>query len=188
VRVSSVWPSVALAAVAGAAFVIGGVAGFMVGFAAVLLIVDRAWPVTGLANGDAAQASARLARRRQLAALGRRLRRRPAGEGRLPLLDEQLEETARRRALGVQTIAVDSIVGTTARDKAQAFDDCFRPPGWSRGRWQLIWLADRRGTHLPPIDVYRVGDRHYVRDGHHRVSVARATGGQTIDADVVELS
>ena len=29
---------------------------------------------------------------------------------------------------------------------------------------------------MPPISVYRVGDLHFVRDGHHRVSVARAQG------------
>jgi hypothetical protein len=40
---------------------------------------------------------------------------------------------------------------------------------------------------MPPIDVYRVGDRHFVRDGHHRVSVARSLGATRIDAEVVEL-
>ena len=36
--------------------------------------------------------------------------------------------------------------------------------------------AMRRGEPLPPISVYRVGEVHFVRDGHHRVSVARALG------------
>jgi hypothetical protein len=49
-------------------------------------------------------------------------------------------------------------------------------------------LAVRRGTAMPPIAVYRVGGKHYVRDGHHRVSVTRALGGDAIDADVVELA
>jgi hypothetical protein len=40
---------------------------------------------------------------------------------------------------------------------------------------------------MPPISVYRVGDRHFVRDGHHRVSVARALGAEAIEAHVVEL-
>jgi hypothetical protein len=35
--------------------------------------------------------------------------------------------------------------------------------------------------------VYRVGAEHVVRDGHHRVAVARDRGQATIDADVVEL-
>lgn len=36
----------------------------------------------------------------------------------------------------------------------------------------------------PPIDVYRVGDLHFVKDGHHRISVGRATGHKTIEAYV----
>jgi hypothetical protein len=50
-----------------------------------------------------------------------------------------------------------------------------------------MFLAAGRGAELPPIDVYRVGEEHYLRDGHHRVSVARALGTESIDADVVEL-
>ena len=45
----------------------------------------------------------------------------------------------------------------------------------------------RRGQSMPPIDVYRIGDLHFVRDGHHRVSVARALGLDTIDAYVTEI-
>ena len=37
---------------------------------------------------------------------------------------------------------------------------------------------------LPPISVVRIGDGYAVRDGHHRVSVARARGALTIDAAV----
>jgi hypothetical protein len=170
-----------------AALVFGGVAGFLVGFAAVLLIIDRTWPITGLLMTYAQHASARLARQRRLAALGRRLKRRPADEGRLLHLPDELEAGVPRRMIGVQAIALDSIVGTTQRDKAKAFDRCFRPPAWSQGRWQLLWIARCRGTPLPPISVYRVGDRHYVRDGHHRVCVARALGESTIDAEVVQL-
>ena len=40
---------------------------------------------------------------------------------------------------------------------------------------------------MPPISVYRVGELHFVRDGHHRVSVARALGRDTIDAYVTEV-
>ena len=45
-----------------------------------------------------------------------------------------------------------------------------------------------RGTELPPISVYRVGAEHDVRDGHHRVSVARALGDVLIEAEVVILA
>jgi ParB-like chromosome segregation protein Spo0J len=45
-----------------------------------------------------------------------------------------------------------------------------------------VWVAEQRGQALPPISVARVGDAYAVRDGHHRVSVARARGALTIDA------
>jgi hypothetical protein len=44
-----------------------------------------------------------------------------------------------------------------------------------------------RGESIPPIDVYRVGDLHFVRDGHHRVSIAIAQHQTTIDAYVTEV-
>jgi hypothetical protein len=43
------------------------------------------------------------------------------------------------------------------------------------------------GTGIPPIDVYRIGELHFVEDGHHRVSVARAKGDTTIEAHVKEV-
>ena len=46
------------------------------------------------------------------------------------------------------------------------------------------WLAFNRGTTLPPISVVDVGDGYAVRDGHHRVSVAKALGALTIRAVV----
>lgn len=49
-------------------------------------------------------------------------------------------------------------------------------------------MANRRGAPIPPISVYRLGDRHFVRDGHHRVSVAHSLGMAAIDAEVVELA
>jgi hypothetical protein len=184
---ASKWPMVALAAIAVGALAAGGILGFLVGFVAILLIVDRAWPITGLLLTDAQHAYTTVARQRRLAALRRRLERRPRDDGRLPCLAADVEAGAQRRTLAIQEIALDSIVGTTEADKAQAFDDRFRPPEWSRGRWQLVWMARSRGTALPPISVYRVGDRHYVCDGHHRVSVARALGESTIEAEIVVL-
>jgi hypothetical protein len=184
---SRIWPWVALAVLAAVALVIDGIVGFLLGFTAALLLLDRALPVTGVLFGDAQRAYGRLARERRLAAIGRRLKRRPADADRLPCLSDEIETRAERRNLAVQPVALDSIVGTTEPDKSRAFDRSFRPPQWSRGRWQLMWMARSRGTELPPISVYRVDDRHYVRDGHHRVSVARALGESTIDAEVVQL-
>ena len=54
-------------------------------------------------------------------------------------------------------------------------------------RWQRIAEAIRRGESMPPIDVYKIGDMHFVRDGHHRVSVARQLGLDVIEAYVTEI-
>jgi hypothetical protein len=53
-----------------------------------------------------------------------------------------------------------------------------------RERWERLAAAARRGEPIPPIDVRRVGDLHFVSDGHHRVSVARALGRKEIEARV----
>jgi hypothetical protein len=91
------------------------------------------------------------------------------------------------RRLGLQTIPLDSIVGTVGRPRE--FDRSFRPTSNRvRGRWERVAEVQRRGKALPPIDVYRVGDLHFVRDGHHRVSVARAQGLDVIDAYVTEVA
>ncbi|HEX9624365.1 MAG TPA: chromosome partitioning protein ParB, partial [Streptosporangiaceae bacterium] len=103
-------------------------------------------------------------------------------------LDEVLAALGRRgeRQLGLQVIALDTIVGTV--DSSRDFDRRFRPTSSRvRERWERLALAQRRGEQIPPIDVYRVGDLHFVQDGHHRVSIAMATGAKTIDAYVTEV-
>jgi hypothetical protein len=88
--------------------------------------------------------------------------------------------------LGVRTIRLDTVVGTV--EETRDFDRRFRPAsGRDRERWERLDLAERGGVVIPPIEVYRVGGLHFVKDGHHRVSVARATGQQMIDADVTEI-
>jgi hypothetical protein len=79
-------------------------------------------------------------------------------------------------------IALDEIAGTLEPNRAAEFDCSWRPSGPARGRWRRIWMAEARGTVLPPISVVAVGGGYAIRDGHHRVSVARARGALTIDA------
>ncbi len=102
--------------------------------------------------------------------------------------DEVVDALGRRgeRRLGQQTIPLDSIVGTV--DRTREFDRRFRPTSRRvRRRWQGIAEAMRRGKAMPPIRVYRIGDLHFVEDGHHRVSVARQLGLDVIDAYVAEI-
>jgi len=139
--------------------------------------------MTGSAEIDAGRAFSRAARARRRALLGRVLRRRPAGDERLALYDER---TARRRAggvgRGVREIPIDAIDATFEPSRAALFDRRFRPAPAARTRWERIWLAEQRGQTLPPISVVPVEGGYAVRDGHHRVSVARARGALTIDA------
>ncbi len=45
--------------------------------------------------------------------------------------------------------------------------------------------ARLRGVHMPPVQLIELGGRYYVRDGHHRISVAKALGESFVDAEVV---
>ena len=143
---------------------------------------------TGFPRADAENDFLRARRHQFLAALTNRLRGRPVDSGRLVPLDEIVGSLGWRgqRQLGLQTVPVDTIVGTAG--PRRDFDRCFRPTsGRVRSRWERLALAQRRGEAIPPIDVYRVGSRHFVSDGHHRVSIAAATGQQLIDAYVTQV-
>jgi hypothetical protein len=96
--------------------------------------------------------------------------------------------TGRTRTRGEQEILLRDIVGAT--DGADGkFDRDFLPTDErSRWRFQAIAMALREGRELPPIEVYRLHDRYYVSDGHHRVAAARALGEKSIAAYVTEIS
>jgi hypothetical protein len=87
---------------------------------------------------------------------------------------------------GLTEIPLTAISGTLEPSRADQFDAAFRPVSKAaRRRWERIWLAEDRGTILPPISVVPVGDGQYaLLDGHHRVSVAHARGAVAIDATV----
>src|SRR4051812_8211329 len=143
---------------------------------------------TGLPETDAQFDFSRMRRRRALSRLAHRLRREPADFNVVLPFEEVVQALGRRgeRRLGLQTIELDSIVGTV--DRSRDFDRSFRPTsGRVRSRWERIATAMRRGEEPPPIDVYRIGELHFVKDGHPRVSVARALGFDVIDAYVTEV-
>jgi len=88
--------------------------------------------------------------------------------------------------LGMQTIEVDKIIGSEGR--YQDFTLAFYPKKeMLRSRWQSIDQAAIDYVILPPISVYKVGEWYFVRDGNHRVSVAKTQGIEFIDAEVVGL-
>jgi hypothetical protein len=138
---------------------------------------------------DAHSDFVRQRRRQALSSIAARLRSEPGDVSVMLPFEEVVHALGRRgeRDLGVETIALHSIVGTVDRRRGE-FDRSFRPTSAeSRTRWERIAAARRRGEPMPPIEVYRVGELHFVVDGHHRVSVARALGDDTIEARVREV-
>lgn len=143
---------------------------------------------TGLPAADAADDFQRARRGQVLARLRGWLRREPDDINVMLPFDEVVSALGYEgeQYLGLETIPLDSIVGSV--DRQDEFDKDFRPTSNRPGpRWQRIDEAQRRGEPMPPIDVYRVGDLHFVKDGHHRVSVTAALGYDVIDANVTEI-
>jgi hypothetical protein len=140
---------------------------------------------TGFPIADAENDFLRVRRQQVLSRLGAWLRHAPDDVDVMLPFDEVVAALGRlgEKRIGMRSIALDSIVGSV--DRTRDFDRRFRPTsGRVRERWQRLALAHRRGEAIPPIEVYRVGDMHFVYDGHHRVSVARALNLTTIDAYV----
>src|SRR3954469_11532202 len=145
-------------------------------------------PRTGLNAADAQDDFLRVRRRRALSRIAHRLRGEPGDVNVILPFGEVGAALGRtgERQLGLRVIQLDAIVGSV--DRTTDFDRQFRPTtGRVRARWERIAAAMRRGDSLPPIDVYRLDGMHFVRDGHHRVSVARALGRHDIDAFVTEV-
>jgi uncharacterized ParB-like nuclease family protein len=87
--------------------------------------------------------------------------------------------------LDVQEIPLAQIAGSVGR--YTDFSRAFLPRNdHLRERWQRIEELLARGRDLPPIEVYKVGRVYFVRDGNHRVSVARQYGRSGIKAHVWE--
>jgi len=143
---------------------------------------------TGFPRADVEDDFLRARRHQVLARLAQRLRREPDDVNVIMPFDEVVAALGFRseRRLGLQTIQLNAVVGTV--DSTRDFDRRFRPTtGRVRERWERLALAQRRGESIPPIDVYRIGDLYFVQDGHHRVSIAIATGAKTIEAYVTEV-
>ena len=144
---------------------------------------------TGFPEADAKADFARERRRQALSSIASRLRHEPDDVSVMLPFEEVVAALGRRsqRDLGVQRIPLASIVGTVDRRRGE-FDRAFRPASPEvRDRWERIAAARRRGEPMPPIEVFRIGELHFVEDGHHRVSVARALGDEDIEAHVREV-
>lgn len=91
-----------------------------------------------------------------------------------------------QRFIGLHQVPLEQIVGSLGRYRD--FDRAFLPrQARTRGRWVSIDSAQYDAVILPPVDLYKIGEIYFVRDGNHRVSVARERGQEFIDANVVEI-
>jgi len=91
-----------------------------------------------------------------------------------------------RHYAGIQTVPMSRIRGSEGR--CNDFDANFHPlQKHTSARWQSIASAHERNIPLPPVELIRVGEVYFVRDGHHRISVARLRGQEEMEARSVEL-
>ena len=87
---------------------------------------------------------------------------------------------------GLQDVPLDKIAGSVGR--YHEFTNKFLPKrNTMQERWSRVYAQATGMIGLPPIELYKVGDVYFVRDGNHRVSVARQLGAKTIQAHVTEL-
>jgi hypothetical protein len=91
-----------------------------------------------------------------------------------------------QREIGLRTIPIEKIVGSVGRYRD--FDRAFLPTQrTTSARWISIKRAEYQAIELPPIEAYKIGDVYFVKDGNHRVSVARERRQTFIDAYVIEI-
>ncbi len=89
------------------------------------------------------------------------------------------------RERGLQQVFLDQIVGSAG--KYRDFTRSFWPKNERlRERWKWIYVAAHDFHGLPPVELYQVGEVYFVKDGNHRVTVARALGSKTVEAYVTE--
>ncbi|HEX7974527.1 MAG TPA: hypothetical protein VF498_08980 [Anaerolineales bacterium] len=107
------------------------------------------------------------------------------GDNNLRDLDAALQgkPVKSRHAAGLQNVTIARIRGSEGRSKD--FDAGFHPiHSRTQERWVSIATAQKLDVALPPVELIQVGDDYYVRDGHHRISVAKSLGQMVIEAEV----
>lgn len=105
----------------------------------------------------------------------------------LPSLDDIIDITHARneRYIGMREIPVENIIGSEGR--YEDFNEGFLPKRAElKSRWSAIHRIMEEEKNLPPISVFKIDDYYWVRDGNHRVSVAKERGQLYIDAEVTE--
>ena len=132
---------------------------------------------------EASAAFEKALRRGKWQGLQQRMLGRSSGLRHLPKGDAASARRPAREAT-VVNVPLSQFVGSEGR--VGDFDSVFNPLNDNtRDRWIGIAVARRRGDTLPPVELIQARDGYYVRDGHHRISVARSAGQQEIEARIV---
>jgi hypothetical protein len=111
--------------------------------------------------------------------------------GRSRTLLDLTAEVSKRKILrqhyaGSRTVPINKIKGSEGR--SNDFDCDFNPLHTrTRERWMSVALARSLGFTLPLVELIQLGNDYFVRDGHHRISVARAFGEEFVDAKIIVL-
>jgi len=88
--------------------------------------------------------------------------------------------------IGLREVPIENIVGSMGR--YLDFDRAFLPRQTkTKNRWIQIDAAHLDQVYLPPVELFKIGEVYFVKDGNHRVSVARERGQLYIDAYVTEI-
>ena len=99
---------------------------------------------------------------------------------------KQMIKPTNETYIGMKVIPIEKIVGSEGR--YNDFDNRFFPKSSHlKNRWEHVDQAAIESIDLPPIKVYEIAGLYFVRDGNHRVSVAKSRGTEFIDAEVVSL-
>jgi nucleotide-binding universal stress UspA family protein len=86
----------------------------------------------------------------------------------------------------LEDVPLDAIVGSVGR--TVDFTREFLPrTDADKARWVGVKVAMTGLTGTPPVELYRIGEAYFVRDGNHRVSVARQLGARFIQAYVTPV-
>lgn len=139
----------------------------------------------GIYLASAIQDFSNARRRAELEALGSRL----TGKSNALFSYEEVRRILRATSSsdrGLQTVPLDAIVGSVNR--YTDFTRSFLPKqDTDLDRWARVQVVMTTSNYIPPIELYKIGDAYFVKDGNHRVSVARNLEAETIEAYVTEV-
>lgn len=87
---------------------------------------------------------------------------------------------------GTEMVPLMQIIGSVGRYRD--FTRTYLPrAGVNLERWTRLDAALHSMEGFPPVDLFKIGEVYFVRDGNHRVSVARANGSTHIEAYITEI-